>query len=88
MPYSILKAPSHKFKIQFRSRHIQGSINRTFPTKDEAVDLGNELDESLEKLIHSEKAIPVYPAQTLLDSTHPLLTSHALHRPYFFRSRS
>jgi hypothetical protein len=58
MPYSILKAPSNKFKIQFRSRHIQGSINRAFPTYDEAVNLGNELDESLEKLILGEKAIP------------------------------
>ena len=83
MPYSILKAPSNKFKIQFRSRHIQGSINRTFPTYDEAVKLGNELDESLEKLILREKAIPAYPPQTLIDSVHPLLTSHILHRPYF-----
>jgi hypothetical protein len=32
IPYSILKALSHKFKIQFRSRHIQGSINRTSTT--------------------------------------------------------
>jgi integrase len=83
MPYSILKAPSHKFKIQFRSRHIQGSINRTLPTKAEAINLRKELDESLEKLIHDEKAIPAYPPQTLIDCVHPLLASHILHRPYF-----
>ncbi|MDO7596537.1 MAG: hypothetical protein MUR51_02450 [Pseudomonadota bacterium] len=69
MPYSILKAPSHKFKIQFRSHHIQGSINRTFTTKEEAINLGKELDASLEKLIHDEKAIPAYPPQTLIDPT-------------------
>jgi len=83
MSYSIIKLPNKKYKVQFRSRHIQGSINRTFLAKDEATCLGKELDESLDKLINDEQAIPAYPAQTLLDSIHPLLISHVLHRPYF-----
>lgn len=83
MPYSVIKVPSNKFKINFRSRYIQGSINRKYNTRNEALSLGQEMESSLYKLIDDDQAIPAYPTQTLLDSTHPLLTSHILHRPYF-----
>jgi len=83
MSYSIIKLPNKKYKVQFRSRHILGSINRTFNTRNEAIFLGKELNESLGKLIIDEEAKPAYPAQTLLDSPPCSLTSHVLHRPYF-----
>jgi hypothetical protein len=68
MPYSILKSPSNKFKVQFRSRYIKGSINRTLLTKNETLNLGEKLDANLDKLLNDKKAIHAHLSQTLLDS--------------------
>ena len=56
MSYSVQKLPSNKFKVQFRSRHINGSISKTFPSKAEATRLGEKLNQSLNNLLDGEKA--------------------------------
>jgi len=82
MSYSIATLPNKRFKVQFRSYHINGSINKTFPSESEAIKLGEELNLSLNNLLDGEKAMPPYPPQILLDSIHPLLQPKVLHRPF------
>ena len=83
MSYSIATLPNKRFKVQFRSRHINGSINKTFPSESEAIKLGEELNHSLNSLLDGEKATPPYPPQTLLDSAHALLQPKVSHRPFY-----
>jgi hypothetical protein len=83
MPYSIVKLSNKRFKVQFRSCHIAGSINKTLPSKPQAIKLGEELGHSLNNLLDGEAARPSYPPQVLLDSAHPLLQSRVSPRPFF-----